>query len=177
MFLDTQYHFAETLWYVEQVRDRYDLNLTSCRPSVNPDDLWVHGSRRVLQRTQGRAAAPSARGQGGLDDRARAATRRPAAPSAPIVSYDIGRGLVKVNPIAPWTDVDVDRYTADRELSRAPAPRPRLRVDRLLAVHASGRRRRGPRAGRWAGTDKLECGLHGPDGHCWQHLRDMAVHE
>ena len=28
IFLDTQYHFAETLWYVEQVRQRYDLNLT-----------------------------------------------------------------------------------------------------------------------------------------------------
>ena len=28
VFLDTQYHFAETLWYVEQVRERYDLNLT-----------------------------------------------------------------------------------------------------------------------------------------------------
>ena len=31
VFLDTQYHFAETLWYVEQVRERYDLNLRSSR--------------------------------------------------------------------------------------------------------------------------------------------------
>ena len=29
VFLDTQYHFAETLWYVERVRERYDLNLRS----------------------------------------------------------------------------------------------------------------------------------------------------
>ena len=34
VFLDTQYHFAETLWYVEQVRERYDLNLTVMRPEV-----------------------------------------------------------------------------------------------------------------------------------------------
>ena len=40
VFLDTQYHFAETLWYVEQVRARYDLNLTVMRPKATLDDLW-----------------------------------------------------------------------------------------------------------------------------------------
>ena len=39
-FLDTQYHFAETLWYVEQVKARYDLNLNVIRPEREPDDLW-----------------------------------------------------------------------------------------------------------------------------------------
>ena len=33
VFLDTQYHFAETLWYVEEIRERYDLNLTVMRPA------------------------------------------------------------------------------------------------------------------------------------------------
>src|SRR5206468_4300107 len=40
VFLDTQYHFAETLWYVERIRERYDLNLTVMEPLVQPDDLW-----------------------------------------------------------------------------------------------------------------------------------------
>ena len=40
VFLDTQYHFAETLWYVDRVRERYDLNLTVMEPLVSPDDLW-----------------------------------------------------------------------------------------------------------------------------------------
>ena len=40
VFLDTQYHFAETLWYVERVRELYDLNLTVMEPLVPPDDLW-----------------------------------------------------------------------------------------------------------------------------------------
>ena len=40
VFLDTQYHFAETLWYVDRVRERYDLNLTVMEPLVPPDDLW-----------------------------------------------------------------------------------------------------------------------------------------
>src|SRR5215510_5575927 len=40
VFLDTQYHFAETLWYVEQVRERYDLNLRVISPQIDPDNLW-----------------------------------------------------------------------------------------------------------------------------------------
>ncbi|HEX5614627.1 MAG TPA: phosphoadenosine phosphosulfate reductase family protein, partial [Acidimicrobiia bacterium] len=40
VFLDTQYHFAETLDYVEQVRARYDLNLRVMEPLVEPDELW-----------------------------------------------------------------------------------------------------------------------------------------
>ena len=40
VFLDTQYHFAETLWFVEQVRARYNLNLTVMRPKAAADDLW-----------------------------------------------------------------------------------------------------------------------------------------
>ena len=40
VFLDTQYHFAETHWYVDRVRERYDLNLTIMEPLIAPDDLW-----------------------------------------------------------------------------------------------------------------------------------------
>ena len=49
VFLDTQYHFAETLWYVEQVRERYDLNLTVMQPEV--------AARRPLAGRPRRAAA------------------------------------------------------------------------------------------------------------------------
>ena len=40
VFLDTQYHFAETLWYVEQVKERYGLNLRVIEPIIPPDNLW-----------------------------------------------------------------------------------------------------------------------------------------
>src|SRR5262249_29204297 len=40
VFLDTQYHFPETLWYAEQVRERYELNLTIMEPLAEPDNLW-----------------------------------------------------------------------------------------------------------------------------------------
>ena len=81
--------------------------------------------------------------------------RRDEAPTranAPIVGLDVGRGIVKVNPIAPWTDDDVDGYIADHEPARAPA-----RATRATRRSAAGRARdpvadgEDPRAGRWAG--------------------------
>ena len=91
--------------------------------------------------------------------------RRDEAPTranAPIVALDLGRGIVKVNPIATWTDDDVDGYIADHDAPRAPAARPGLPVDRLLALHQAGRTTAttpAPAAGPDSG--KIECGLHG----------------
>jgi len=47
VFLDTQYHFAETLWYVDQVKERYDLNLRVITPQIAPDDLGPGARREV----------------------------------------------------------------------------------------------------------------------------------
>ena len=54
---------------------------------------------------------------------------------------------MKVNPLATWTDDDVDGYIDDHDLPVNPLLRPGLPVDRLLAVHPAGRRRRRPRVG------------------------------
>ena len=55
-FLDTQYHFAETLWYVEQVRSRYDLNLNVVKPEDRARRHVAQRPRRLLRDPQGRAA-------------------------------------------------------------------------------------------------------------------------
>jgi phosphoadenosine phosphosulfate reductase len=159
-FLDTGYHFAETLWYVEQVRSRFDLNLSVVKPEVPLDDLWLTdpdaccAARKV--EPLARALAGKAAWMSGL--------RRDEAPSranSPIVSYDVGRGLVKVNPIANWTDQDVAGYIRDHDLPEHPL------ADRGYASIGCWPCTRpveegeSARAGRWAGTDKTECGLHG----------------
>ena len=77
-------------------------------------------------------------------------------------TYDVGRGLVKVNPLATWTDLDVDGYIRDRDLPGAPARRARA-TRRSAAGRAPGpsatARTPAPDAG--PGSDKTECGLHG----------------
>ena len=82
VFLDTQYHFAETLWYVEQVRARYDLNLTRrCARRPTPDDLWHSDPDACCRDAQGRAARSArSKGKARVDDRP--APRRGADPGA-----------------------------------------------------------------------------------------------
>ena len=159
-FLDTGYHFAETLWYVDQVRARYDLNLSVIKPEVPLDDLWLTDPDACCKARKveplARALSGKAAWMSGLR-RDEAASRA----SSPIVSYDVGRGLVKVNPIASWTHLDVAGYIHDHELPVHPL------ADRGYASIGCWPCTRpveegeSARAGRWAGTDKTECGLHG----------------
>jgi phosphoadenosine phosphosulfate reductase len=159
VFLDTQYHFAETLWFVETVRRRYDLNLRVVSPEVDPDDRWLDdpdgccAARKVVP--MAKALAGRTAWMTGL--------RRDEAPTratTPVIGYDVGRGMVKVNPIATWVEADVARYAEDRSLPEHP-----LRSKGYASIGCWPCTRpvgdgENARDGRWAGSDKLECGLH-----------------
>ena len=159
VFLDTQYHFAETLWYVDEIRRRYDLNLRFMQPEIAPDNRWQQDPDGccALRKVEplGRALEGKAAWMTGLRR-----VETPARANAPIVSYDVGRGLVKVNPIATWTDTDVEGYVRDRGLPVHPlADRGYRSIGCWPCSRAVGNGE-DARAGRWAGTDKIECGLH-----------------
>ncbi len=159
VFLDTQYHFAETLWYVDEIRRRYDLNLRVMQPEIAPDNRWQQDPDGccALRKVEplGRALEGKAAWMTGLRR-----VETPARANAPIVSYDVGRGLVKVNPIATWTDTDVEGYVRDRGLPAHPlADRGYRSIGCWPCSRAVGNGE-DARAGRWAGTDKIECGLH-----------------
>ena len=159
VFLDTGYHFAETLWYVERLRERYDLDIEFVRSEGVPDDLWMSdpdaccAARKVEPLKE--ALAERDAWMTGLR-RAETEQRR----NAPIVSFDVGRGVVKVNPIANWTDLDVAGYVKDHDLPVHPL------ADRgyaSIGCWPCTRPATGddPRSGRWAALGKTECGLHG----------------
>jgi len=161
VFLDTQYHFAETLWFVEEVRRRYDLNLrvVTPLPDVQPDNRWqadVEGCCGVRKvEPLARALAGKAAWITGLR-RADAPTRA----NAPVVSWDLARTMVKVNPLAAWTDADMAGYIADHDLPVNPLTErgyPSVGCWPCTRPVAPGE---DPRAGRWSGKDKTECGLH-----------------
>jgi phosphoadenosine phosphosulfate reductase len=160
VFLDTQYHFAETLWFVEKVRERYDLNLTVMQPLVSPDDLWQVDQNECCAL---RKVEPLARALDGKDAWI-TGLRRSEAPTraqAPITHLDIGRGVVKVNPLAPWTDLDVESYLADNNLLVHPLKSQGYPSIGCWPCTRPVRDGDDPRSGRWAGTGKTECGLHG----------------
>jgi len=158
VFLDTQYHFAETLATLDAVRERYPVRLNVRRPDRPLDDLWRTDTdacchaRKVVPLDE--ALAGKSAWLSGLR-RADSAERA----DTPIVARD-RRGLVKVNPIATWSDDDVARYIQLHDVPVNPLVArgyPSIGCWPCTQAVAVGA---GARAGRWAGTDKTECGLH-----------------
>jgi phosphoadenosine phosphosulfate reductase len=158
IFLDTEAHFPETLSFVEQVRARYDLNLTVTKPGP---EAAAHpcGSEKCCQF---RKVEPLRRAVAGKAAWLTSLKRSdgPTRADAPVVSWDASFGLVKINPLVTWTDADVTTYLADHGLPEHPL------VSRgYLSIGCAPTTRpvalgENPRAGRWAGLDKSECGLH-----------------
>jgi len=162
VFLDTQYHFAETQWYVERVRERYDLNLTVMQPLVEPDDLWQIDTDECCAM---RKVEPLARALQGKQAWMTGLRRNeaPTRAKTPVAHLDVGRGIVKVNPLALWTDHDIAGYKRDHELLEHPLASqgyPSIGCWPCTRPVAPGD---DPRSGRWAATGKMECGLHGWD--------------
>ncbi|MGH9100132.1 MAG: phosphoadenylyl-sulfate reductase, partial [Acidimicrobiales bacterium] len=152
------YHFPETLEYVETVRRRYDLNLRVLRPGPEADGFPC-GSDRCCQM---RKVVPLDRALAGRQAWMTGLKRvdSPTRATTPIVSWDDTRHLVKVNPIVTWTEDDVAHYQDDHDL-----PVHRLIPRGYLSIGCAPTTRpvapgEDPRAGRWAGSNKTECGLH-----------------
>jgi phosphoadenosine phosphosulfate reductase len=158
VFIDTGYHFEETLEYVATLRRRYDLDLSVVEPEVGPE-VWRCGAPRCCEV---RKVAPLARALEGrkawLSGLRRTETMQRA--EAAIVSVDSRFGLVKINPLATWDDAAVARYAAERDLPVHPlAAKGYLSIGcapTTAPVEGSGDHR----SGRWPGEDKTECGLH-----------------
>ncbi len=158
VFIDTGYHFPETLETVDEVRRRYGLNMKIMTVARQDEELWKVDPENCCSAVKvgqlDRAMLGKAAWMSGLR-RSEADTRV----KAPLVARDL-RGLVKINPIAMWSDDDVAGYIADNDIvvnpligrgylsiGCMPCTQPALDPD-------------DPRSGRWAGRDKTECGLH-----------------
>ncbi len=158
VFIDTGYHFPETLEAVETIRRHYGLNLRMMTVAPHDEDLWKVDPENCCSSVKvgqlDRALAGKAAWMSGL--------RRDESPSraaAPIVARDL-RGLVKVNPIANWTRDECDAYIAEHDIpynSLLDQGYGSIGCWPCTSKVAEGE---DPRSGRWAGKDKTECGLH-----------------
>jgi len=158
VFIDTGYHFPETLETVEVVRRRYGLNLRMMTVQHHDEELWKLDPENCCSAVKvgqlDRALLGKAAWMSGL--------RRSDAPGRvdiPIVARDL-RGLVKVNPIATWTDTDVAGYIADHDVPVNPLVEQGYPSIGCMPCTQPVTDGDDTRAGRWVGRDKTECGLH-----------------
>lgn len=158
IFLDTEDHFPETLSFVEDVVTRYNLNLTTTKPGADAVGIpcGAEGCCAV------RKVAPLKKAVAGKKAWLTAVKRcdAPTRAAAPIVSWDESFGLVKINPLATWSDDDVASFERDHALMTHP-----LIAQGYLSIGCASTTRpvqpgEDPRAGRWFDSDKVECGLH-----------------
>ncbi|MEU8708749.1 phosphoadenylyl-sulfate reductase [Streptomyces sp. NPDC048565] len=168
VFLDTGYHFEETIGTRDAVDAVMDVNLITLTPRQTVAEQDAEYGPELHDRAPDlccalRKVAPL---EEGLTAYAAWATglRRDESPTranTPVVGWDEKRGKVKVSPIARWTQDDVDAYVAEHGVLTNP-----LLMDGYASVGCAPCTRRvlegeDARAGRWAGRGKTECGLHG----------------
>lgn len=158
--LDTGYLFAETEWFANDLRSRFDLNLRVIRPEPGlATDVWQTdtdaccAARKVEPLTRaltGRTAWVSGLRRSDSDARRR----------SPFVHDDLLRGVVKINPLAGWTDAHVVTYVAAYGIPDHPLANrgfPSIGCWPCTRPVGDGDDQR---AGRWADSEKTECGLH-----------------
>ena len=167
VFLDTGYHFKETLETRDRLVERTGVTLINLTPSITVEEQDRQFGPYLHKRDPDRCC--HLRKVRPMDDfllgydawitgmRLAAAPHRK---ERKVIEYDARRHLVKVNPLLFWTDEQLLTYTVERDITVNP-----LLYDGYPSIGCEPCTRRvdpsdDPRAGRWAGSGKLECGLH-----------------
>ncbi|MBM9460056.1 phosphoadenylyl-sulfate reductase [Nocardioides sp. zg-536] len=167
VFLDTGYHFVETIGTRDAVAATMDVNLITISPVQTVADQDAEHGPELYKRDPDlccalRKVKPLADGLARYDAWAtglrRAETHNRVI--APVIGWDAKKQKVKVSPIARWSDEQVDRYIAENGVLVNP-----LVYDGYPSIGCAPCTRRvapgeDPRSGRWAGTNKTECGIH-----------------
>ncbi|HEV2782215.1 MAG TPA: phosphoadenylyl-sulfate reductase [Actinophytocola sp.] len=168
LFLETGYHFAETIG----TRDAVDLVYPQVRIINAEAEQSVADQEAefgLLNRTDPnrcchlRKVIPLRRTLAGYDAWVTGVRRvdAPTRANTPIVQWDERNGLVKINPIAAWSDEEFNGYIAEHGILENPlvqAGYPSIGCAPCTAKPLPGA---DARSGRWAGLAKTECGLHG----------------
>ncbi|WP_333768493.1 phosphoadenylyl-sulfate reductase [Streptomyces sp. IBSBF 2435] len=167
VFLDTGYHFPETIGTRDAVAAVMDVNVITLTPRQSVAEQDAQYGPKLHDRDPDRCCAlrkvaPLEEGLSGYDAWATGLRRdeSPTRANTPVVSWDARRQKVKIAPIARWTQADVEAYVAEHGVLTNP-----LLTDGYASVGCAPCTRRvlegeDARAGRWAGLGKTECGIH-----------------
>ncbi|WP_436777491.1 phosphoadenylyl-sulfate reductase [Yinghuangia sp. YIM S09857] len=167
VFLDTGYHFVETIGTRDAVAAVYPVNVITLTPRQTVAEQDAEYGPRLHDRDPDlccalRKVAPLQSSLDGYDAWATGLRRddSPERADTPVVGWDAGKRKVKISPIARWDQDQVDAYILEHGVLTNP-----LLMDGYASIGCEPCTRRvapgeDPRAGRWAGRAKTECGIH-----------------
>ena len=167
LFLDTGYHFSDTLVTRDIVAQDLPINLVDVTPELTVAEQDAKYGARLYERDpalccQMRKVEPLARTLPAYEAWVTGVRREeaPTRSNTPLVTWDDKNGLVKINPLAAWTFDELQAYAVEHQVEVNS-----LLSDGFLSIGCEPCTRRvepgeDPRAGRWAGFTKTECGLH-----------------
>ena len=168
-FIDTGFHFKETLEMIDRIHDRLNVDIEVIQPTMSIEEQNdIHGSElHVLQPDACcaiRKVEPTAQMLSGLDAWVTALRRdqgptRAHLPSREIKTVD-GRQLTKVNPMIHWTKAEVWRHILENDLPYNPLHDQGYPSIGCAPCTQPASNPNDERSGRWAGQGKTECGLH-----------------
>lgn len=167
VFLETGYHFPETLETRDRVRRELPVTVVDARPARTVAEQDADLGPRLHDRDPGECCrlrkVEPLRGVLAGYECWMSGMRRDESPTradTPLVTFDEKHGLVKVNPLATWSGDDVIAYAFDHGVPVNP-----LLADGYPSIGCAPCTQRvapgeDPRSGRWAGFGKTECGIH-----------------
>lgn len=166
-YLDTDFHFQETYETRDRLAERYGIQFVQVKPKLTPEEqAEIHGDELWKREPNAccniRKVDPLIHILGQYDAWI-TGVRRDQAPTranTKKVEYDYKFGLMKFNPLAAWTSEDVWDYIRNNNIIYNPLHDQNYPS---IGCHYCTRQvmpGEDPRAGRWADSEKTECGLH-----------------
>jgi phosphoadenosine phosphosulfate reductase len=167
LFLDTGYHFAETIGTRDAVQAVYPVNLINVTPPTTVDEQDAELGPKLYSRNPDlccylRKVVPLEQALGPYDAWLTGVRREEteARSDTGAVMWDSRREMIKVNPIVEWSQQEVDDYIAANNVLVNPLVYDGYPSIGCRTCTARVEEGADPRSGRWAGMGKTECGIH-----------------
>jgi phosphoadenosine phosphosulfate reductase len=167
LFLDTGYHFVETIGTRDAIESVYDVRVLNVTPENTVAEQDKLLGKDLFARDPGeccrlRKVLPLGKTLSGYSAWVTGLRRveAPTRANAPLISFDEAFKLVKINPLAAWSDEELQSYIDEHDALVNPLVYegyPSIGCAPCTAKPVEGA---DPRSGRWQGLSKTECGLH-----------------
>ncbi|CAN0080982.1 unnamed protein product [Phaeothamnion confervicola] len=165
LFLNTGKLFGETLRYRDRLQDLLGLmDLRAIGP--HPRDREMNDPNGSLWSSNPdaccnfRKTVPLARALEGFDGWITGRKRFQTDDRAAMDKVEMVGARYRINPLADWSQADLDRYIAQHHLPQHPLVRDGYLSIGCMSCTSRVAEGEDARAGRWRGQDKTECGIH-----------------